>query len=501
MNSPKHTPTRVPFLGAYFAGFFAHLRAAHRRKVRRRILHLPDPVLSLYEQNAYRILGLDSAATTTRTLLRRRDEIITLLQADIPVAGNLPGYRTVHFPRSAADDVTAVQRAVARLQNEPDRAAEALLWFRLEDEDDATLSGLSAGAFDAVAACWTRSHANGAPPVTRSRCLHNLAVLAHAQALDAERRMATPQALGAPEQWKAALALWAEVLRTPGCWQPFAALGKRSSDPRMREDAMAALRDSLPERILRVNLDLAAAAASQGFHLYARAHLDLVAQCEFPEQAKQRALERFFAEHTDRLRRLLGPFLSPTGTLSDLTDLKKLTQTYRTTRGHLHNLGGESHLCTLAAEALAAARTRLADEFRASSNRFFEADQNCWRKNDALVGIWNVSMNQINQRLFGINYSGRAELLATYAAFKAQATELESLEEQLETLAATAIRIRGIHAFLLELARDAGGDQTSLLKAQRDDFTKTVARAREEYKKTSTHYANMLAAMSRNIGS
>ncbi|OHV41833.1 MULTISPECIES: hypothetical protein [Pseudofrankia] len=143
---------------------------------------------------------------------------------------------------------------------------------------DPALAALAAGDVDGARRRWIEAAS------TDGAARHNLAVLAHLRALDAERAGAgaasgAPDAAagpaGAPPRpdWREVYWLWAAVLADEACWNAFEARIAAAGDARLGVGLAAGIRSALPDTLLASGAALVAAAVDAGDLPAARAHL------------------------------------------------------------------------------------------------------------------------------------------------------------------------------------------------------------------------------------
>lgn len=229
---------------------------------------------TLYRDNAFRIAGLPVTATP-RQVRRRTDRLRaaeSLGTDEQPVPTLLP-------PRPTPDHAS-VREALRRLENPLVRLSDEFLWFwPLPGTDDVPDP-------DAAPTAW-RTLADGPPGAAgRSTALHNLAVLAHAVALE---EAAVPHAGLRADQWLTAYAYWRQVLADEGCWEWLDQRIRALDDPRLRGWSSDRLRRALPALLLGAHARLVVAWAAEG----ADPGLHIALMREFqPAQAADRALRR-----------------------------------------------------------------------------------------------------------------------------------------------------------------------------------------------------------------
>lgn len=486
-----HVLFLAPATSSILEGFRLRWHAARRARERRRTLAIPATVADLYQRNAYKTLGLRPTAASTRAILRRRDEIKTLLDADMPVEENLGGYCRVDLGVPVSLDGGEVVRAVARLQDEPARYREALLWFGLDGEDEAVLSALTAGHLHIAEQTWAARDDSG-----RNRCqaAYNLAVLSHARVIMSEPQSAPPHAISNAAAWKRSFELWRRVLEDPRSWDEIAHLVSTSTHPLVNEEYLGTLRNELPARILRVNLELARAGLEGGFSDYARDHVRQVAESDFPAPDVESALDRFFASDLGAARQLLKPLLLQSETLTDRTDFKKMSGEYRSIRERLAVFGAESRLADLVEEAIQLGRQRMVRDTDVTFRRFTDADNECFKANSSLVDQWNAHMH-----LHNLGLPQHPQLRRLSSQLDARRDALAVVSERLEEFVASVRREQVGFECLRTLSADASAATRWSIEVTSKNEHDAVAAAREEFRKTREHFERNRSGMASQL--
>ncbi|TYK47016.1 hypothetical protein [Actinomadura decatromicini] len=236
----------------------------------------------LYRDNPFRITGLPVDATD-RDIRRRAEELRVRARFG---DGSWTG--SPLLPLDPPPDADAVQRAFQRLRDPLLRLADELFWFWPSggDADEALREGRAADA--------ERLWSEPGPGRPAAVAAHNLAVLAHARALDSGD-------LG-EERWKGALRGWRTVLDTGAFWDLVAARARAADDPRVASGTADELRERLPAAVLSVSAALAVRAGQSGAHDEAAAHVRLMRGAGFDAEAVDAALSEAAAPEASRLR-------------------------------------------------------------------------------------------------------------------------------------------------------------------------------------------------------
>ncbi|SDP53194.1 hypothetical protein SAMN04487981_125103 [Streptomyces sp. cf386] len=208
----------------------------------------------LYRHNAFRISGL--AVTATPRAVRRRvsearaAEALGAERAGRPAAGE-----TRWLPPDPMPDHNAVREALRRLEDPVRRVVDEFFWFWPLPESDGTELARARKAWERLAG--SRAEDAG-DPGARSIAVHNLAVLHHAEALEAKEFYG---ARGLRTLWERAYRYWRQVLDDDGCWRRLDERIRVLDDPRLRVVDGTALREALPAVLLDLHARLAVDAA------------------------------------------------------------------------------------------------------------------------------------------------------------------------------------------------------------------------------------------------
>ena len=249
----------------------------------------------LYRENPFRVAGLPIDAGA-RDIRRRAEEL--QIKAKI---GAGPGGGSTLLPLDPPPDLQTTQEAIQRLRDPLHRLEAELFWFwpshnaASRGVRDEALEALRAGDIARAEELWH----NPGPGRATAVAAHNLAVLAHARALDAGALGG-----GTEQLWRQALTCWRTVLDTDAFWDLVAARVREADDPRLGPGSAQELRDRLPRALLSVSARLAVEAARDGARENARAHVALMREAGFGDRAVDTALREAAGGDTARLRSL-----------------------------------------------------------------------------------------------------------------------------------------------------------------------------------------------------
>ena len=237
----------------------------------------------LYRQNAFRVLNLPTTVTAEE-LSRRQKKLRLMEKLGAGAAESEPNC----FPLDPPADGEAIRRATQRLHDPVSRLIDELFWFwpiDAEAEDDEGLRLLRAGDLAAARSFWLNwMRQNG----DRGPICHNFAVLYHAQALDIELRAdATARDPGTVKRleacWSNAFLHWHIVAPQHYLWNCLNERAQHLDDPRLTGGVVRQIRKTLPQAILRINVQLAVGYAHNGKVEDAKRHLGYICRSDtFP---------------------------------------------------------------------------------------------------------------------------------------------------------------------------------------------------------------------------
>lgn len=226
--------------------------------------------MDLYRRNAFRILGLSvdaslqSAAKNQK--LREMQQKLGISNGSVAANGN-------PLPLPLEPDAATSRYANESLQDPVSRFVHGFFWFWPTDTNtpsQGSLSQLSTADAPVALRSW-QQHVLTHPDAVIVQ--HNIAVLAHALALDYEvfahnGPLSASDTASRWSYWTIAHEAWRGLSDAPVFWQRVKALRDTSDDPRLPMDIAHRLRDWLPEVILtssvRSMMNIAALGAAEG---------------------------------------------------------------------------------------------------------------------------------------------------------------------------------------------------------------------------------------------
>lgn len=450
----------------------AEALAQRAANARAELFQPPTQLLDLYRRNPYAVLGLQPSETTARVLMRRRDDLITLLSAGTPFQ-ELPGYLTVALGDHNEITIDDVRAAVSRLQDEPDRCRHALMWFRLKGESDEILEALGRGRLDDAERLWSARIDTAEAAESEQQTMFNLAVLCHWRALvgtpshdpDATDAYAT--------LWRHTLQRWRQVLTLPQTGTYVEALCAGMSDPRIDGAFSALLRAELPAAILGVNAELASAAGATGSVALASLHVRLIEESGFAPEDVAKSLDALFAPLLTPIRSLLQPLVSGSTQLTEDVDFDAMREHYMRGRSRLVALGAKARLAVIAEEAVSAGREKMLEETNALYFRLDAQIGDFWNDINYYIKVWNELMDDHNR-----GYSRSGQLREVHRHVADDVSELlDDFDKAVDKFAEAMRRERVGLTFLTLLDEDAAGhraDEIATLTTEENDALKRV---------------------------
>jgi|EBPBio282013_DNA_FD.fasta_scaffold01154_8 hypothetical protein len=253
----------------------------------------------LYRANAFRVTGLGVEAGG-REIARQAERLRTMQKLGSAIR---PGGAPALEP---PPDTDALRQASQRLADPEQRLVDELFWFwpltaGCADPDPA-LAALARGDLAEAARQWTTRELND------DASAHNLAVLAHLQALDLEHLGGGLPSESAQQQskfWLDAQQQWRKVLQNEAFWGRLTARVRILDDPRLTTGLVRRIRQALPEMLLTINAQLAVAALERQETDRAYRHLTLIRASGFDQAAIDAALARVIQPFRKRLMTLI----------------------------------------------------------------------------------------------------------------------------------------------------------------------------------------------------
>jgi len=226
--------------------------------------------VNLYQWNAFRITGLNVDASL-REVSKEAEKLEMMLRL-----GRTPAATGI-FPLPEAPTVESVRNALQSLKNPESRLVQELFWFWPCTGDSANDPGIEAlrqRKYQAAVDYWTKTIGAG-----KGIAIHNLAVFHHLGALDSAVRLSKTLQATTPEEihlWTSTYRYWKALLDRVDFWDALAVRIRTINDPRLRIETSQRIWVTLPNAVVRINAQLAVAAAERGDFEEAAKHRKLI---------------------------------------------------------------------------------------------------------------------------------------------------------------------------------------------------------------------------------
>jgi CheY-like chemotaxis protein len=254
--------------------------------------------INLYQANAFRIAGLNVDASL-RDVSKEAEKLELMLKL-----GRTPPPAAI-FPLDEAPTIESVRNALQSLKDPESRLVQEFFWFwpcTGVSAGDPALVALCQGKYQAAVDSWTKTKGSG-----NGIAIHNLAVFHHLGALNsAVRRSKTLQPTAAEEiyLWTSAYRYWKALLDRTDFWEGLAARIRKINDPRLRIETAQRIWETLPSAIVKINAQIAVAAAERGDFEEAAKHRKLIYTSAFGEGPAKEETRRALSHAKDELERL-----------------------------------------------------------------------------------------------------------------------------------------------------------------------------------------------------
>ena len=267
----------------------------------------------LYRANAFRVLGL--SVTVDGAEMNRQQKKLKMLEK---LGGAATQNHSGALPHTPPPDAEELRKAGQRLHDMQSRIVDELFWFWPSDhrngDVDAAYKAAGEGRLRDAHQLWCQQKEQ---PATEAVAVHNLAVLHHALALDIEHASlngnggdepADPKVQARRDKyWAVALEHWAHFADSESGWSYILSRAEALDDPRLTSGFVRRLRQSLPEAILSINVNLAVRAAKRGDVDEAKRHLLYVRNSGLDLHLAASLLEREASPLVEQVRRICEP--------------------------------------------------------------------------------------------------------------------------------------------------------------------------------------------------
>jgi hypothetical protein len=188
------------------------------------------------------------------------------------------------LPLAERPGPTAIADALERLRDPSRRLVDELFWF-WPTESDGAMAALRGGDADTAMIIW-QGLSGGAGPEA-AVAVHNMAVLAHARALEDPALSDSDMLL-----WRSAFRHWVSVSASDTFWDLLTSRIREMSDPRLTPATARQMRAALPSVLLSISAQLALRASGEGRTLDAAGHVSLMLDSGFGAEAADRVLRQ-----------------------------------------------------------------------------------------------------------------------------------------------------------------------------------------------------------------
>lgn len=248
---------------------------------------------NIYRINAFRILELPVDCGDRD--IRKRTQMVDYSQkiGQSPQPG--PGRA---LPLEPAVDEYTFLAAVQRLRDPEPRFIDEFFWFWPHDlgqgSNDEALKALKDNDLEGAVEIWVDFVNNYS---TDNVSMHNLAVLAHASALDLEARAAAHPLNSSDLQkldtyWRQTFKRWNTLKNNDNFWRRLEGRVREFSDPRLNGDTVQLMREMLPLGLLTINAKLAIAASERKDEQGLKRQVEVMNASGFSEAQINDALQR-----------------------------------------------------------------------------------------------------------------------------------------------------------------------------------------------------------------
>jgi hypothetical protein len=251
----------------------------------------------LYRRNAFRLTGLP-LTTGARDLARfgQRMEMLHRLNG-----GALTEPQKA-FPAKPPPSFEDIREALQRLRDPEQRLVDEFFWFWPMEwsasADDDALAALAYGQTKRSMAIW-RDAINSAD--SRPAALHNLAVLEHISAVEADSKIGISGSPSQAPHWRGVYQLWGGVLRERAIWTILNERVLVLDDPRLTPTFVSEFRESLPNTLLAVSVALARRSAERGENREAGIHSAAIRESGFQAHIVEGSLKRLIEPESTRI--------------------------------------------------------------------------------------------------------------------------------------------------------------------------------------------------------
>ena len=264
---------------------------------------------NVYMDNVFHILGIGTNVTP-RKLRRRREDI----DAAHEFGGDSWDGQFKHLLGNC--EVPTYQEvcdAFDRIENPEERIVSEFFWFWPTSDSDTSLDTLLEGHKSAAIKAWEQGeYAYGK---TRIISIHNLAILYHLYAIDAELQSISsggnvPSDFHSKmcEYWDKSFAYWEQLADNDDFWDLFTERVREFDDPRLTGGFVRRFRAEFPVAFDNINAHLAAEYAKLEAYTDAKRHVNYMLKTMSGLDDVQSTLNVLFEPMENKVKRLIDNF-------------------------------------------------------------------------------------------------------------------------------------------------------------------------------------------------
>ncbi len=286
---------------------------------------------NLFQQNAFRITGLSSRASS-REITKHGDK----LKIQEELGGAAPSSSGA-FTRQPAATLDEIRDALQRLRTPDRRLIDEFFWFWPTTSEnghpDAALEVLRQGEADAAISIW-RTQENEEPNSVVAQ--HNLAVAYYIAALDRENAAV---GRGTTEEkrtkiagfWRSSIKRWIQIAEDDHFWGIVRARIRELNEPNLAEGFSSQLRANLLVALCKVHTEFVVAYLESAQTAYAQSQVSLIKQISRDTGSDRIAAEIVLKPTAIRLRQQVAlaeekAVLNPGGAADVATELLRLAR-------------------------------------------------------------------------------------------------------------------------------------------------------------------------------
>lgn len=263
----------------------------------------------VYHQNAYYLLGL-VVGMSGRKAKRRIEDLQSA--CEMGTADWAHAYDRFLLGSVVAPDKELFDDLVERMKDPEFALTQAFFWFwPIGDGEDAAVAAIAEGDRTKAFEIWRRLSTKSSQDSVIAR--HNLAVLFHYYAIDAEnqrllgkKNTETNVYLNIVDRyWRTAFSYWEGLVDDDDFWDVFALRVKEVGDPRLQQDFVNRFRRQFPVSFDNINADFLVAYARVGKLDEARRHFVYMTETMRDSDDVDETLKGAFKPQIDKLQLLI----------------------------------------------------------------------------------------------------------------------------------------------------------------------------------------------------